>query len=175
MKMTDLWRKYDNQNPPQKIYAAMECESVETSGLLQVRFELWSCENYGPRNVPWCPGRHWLMPECSIYCWIEVVGRAKIDQWHKTIRSNCLCTFCSFNKCNYFSIVFLHTPTNNFEKKLHFKTLVILNGYLKALNTFVNYVNCQRPVLSLGASQHMHKITNLWNLLTQLVIKVARE
>ena len=31
--------------------------------------------------------------------------------------------------------------------------------FLKALDTFGN---CQNPVLSLGVSLHMHKMTNLW-------------
>ena len=67
-----------------QIYAAMECESVEISGFLQVRVELWSlwknspqkralivrtlylCTEealkiFCPRNGPWYPGRH-----CSI-------------------------------------------------------------------------------------------------------------
>ena len=61
-----------------KMYAAMECESVEISGSLQVRFELWSFEKFWPQkralidrtlylrteeesyiglkeNMPWCP------------------------------------------------------------------------------------------------------------------------
>ena len=33
-----------------KMYAAMECESVEISGLLQVRIKLWSCEIYPPQK-----------------------------------------------------------------------------------------------------------------------------
>ena len=33
-----------------KMYAAMECESVEISGLLQVRFELRSFENFSPKK-----------------------------------------------------------------------------------------------------------------------------
>ena len=33
-----------------KMYAAMECESVEISGLMQVRFELWSFENFPPQK-----------------------------------------------------------------------------------------------------------------------------
>ena len=32
------------------MYAAMECESVEISGLLQVRFELWSFEIFPPQK-----------------------------------------------------------------------------------------------------------------------------
>ena len=35
------------------------------------------------------------------------------------------------------------------------------NTPLKALDTFGN---CQRPVFSLGVSQHMHKISNLWKV-----------
>ena len=37
------------------------------------------------------------------------------------------------------------------------------------------WYNCQRPVVSLGVSQPMHKITNLWTFWTHLVIEVARE
>ena len=33
------------------------------------------------------------------------------------------------------------------------------SSYLKTVDTIGN---CQRPVFSLGVSQHMHKITNLW-------------
>ena len=33
-----------------KMYAAMECESVENSGFLQVRFELCSLENFPPQK-----------------------------------------------------------------------------------------------------------------------------
>ncbi len=47
------------------------------------------------------------------------------------------------------------------SKHLHFyswlKMLPLID--LKTLDTFGN---CQRPVFSLGVSQHMHKITNLW-------------
>ena len=32
----------------------------------------------------------------------------------------------------------------------------------KGLKTLDTFGNCQRPVFSLGVSQHMHKITNLW-------------
>ena len=41
MKMTDLYEEYMAiKTHRRKIFAAMECESVEISGLLQVRFEL---------------------------------------------------------------------------------------------------------------------------------------
>ena len=32
------------------MYAAMECESVEISGLMKVRFYLWDLENFLPQN-----------------------------------------------------------------------------------------------------------------------------
>ena len=44
---------------------------------------------------------------------------------------------------------------------------------LKTLDTIGN---CRRPVFSLGASQHMHKVTNLYKnfVLAQSVVEVAR-
>ena len=51
-RITDLWRIYDDQNPPQENVCRRECESVEISGLLQVRFKLWGFENFPPRNRP---------------------------------------------------------------------------------------------------------------------------
>ena len=42
---------------------------------------------------------------------------------------------------------------------------------LKAVDTIGN---CQSPVFSLGVSQHMHDITKLVKILTQLLVKVAR-
>ena len=39
----------------------------------------------------------------------------------------------------------------------------------------LDFKTCQRPVFSLGVSQHMHKITNLWTIWGQLVFEVARE
>ena len=40
-----------------------------------------------------------------------------------------------------------------------------------ALKTLDSIGNCQRPVFSLGVSQHMHKITNLW----KFVLNWSRE
>ena len=48
------WRiceEYMSTKPTtEKMFAAMECESVEISGFLQVRFELWSFENFPPQK-----------------------------------------------------------------------------------------------------------------------------
>ena len=37
-----------------------------------------------------------------------------------------------------------------------------MHGWKDVLKTLDTNGNCQRPVFSLGVSQHMHKITNLW-------------
>ena len=41
----------------------------------------------------------------------------------------------------------------------HKRSIKIIYEHLKTLDTIGNF---QRPVFSLGESQHMHKITNLW-------------
>ena len=38
----------------------------------------------------------------------------------------------------------------------------VYDGPAVTLKTQDTIGNCQRPVFSLGVSQHMHKITNLW-------------
>ena len=47
-------------------------------------------------------------------------------------------------------------------------THALLSG-LKTLDTFGN---CQRPVILLGVSQRMHKITNLWKFELNLLLKL---
>ena len=53
----------------------------------------------------------------------------------------------------------LYSTLKHLSNHMHF----ITNGYkrLKTLKTLDDIGNCQRPVFSLGVSQHMHKITNL--------------
>ena len=54
-------------------------------------------------------------------------------------------------------------------------TCYILKSF-RCLKTVDTIGNCQRPVFSLGVSQHMHKITNLWKFeLNKLVIHLVRE
>ena len=58
-----------------KMYAAMECESVEISGLLQVRFELWSFENFPPQKQALIVKTLYLCTEEESY---TIVYRARI-------------------------------------------------------------------------------------------------
>ena len=67
---------------------------------------------------------------------------------------------CIRNFNFFLNLYFLlkHLPLLFFERKIFI--LHRLNCILfKTLDTIGN---CQRPVFSLGVSQHMHKITNLW-------------
>ena len=56
-----------------------------------------------------------------------------------------------FNRWNQISIN-LQSCLSSLRAQLH--------GF--ALKTLDTFGNCRRPVLSLGVSQYMHKITNLW-------------
>ena len=44
---------------------------------------------------------------------------------------------------------------------------------LQRLKTLDTLGNCQRPVFSLGVSQHMHKITNLIRKQTKMIRKIS--
>ena len=46
-------------------------------------------------------------------------------------------------------------------------------SYAEALKALVTLGTCQRPVSSLGVSQHMHKITKSVKILSRLVLEVA--
>ena len=52
------------------------------------------------------------------------------------------------------------------------ETTLNIKYCLKTLDTFCN---CQRPIFSLGVSQHMHKITNLWKFELSLSSKLMRD
>ena len=48
--------------------------------------------------------------------------------------------------------------------KVHTLPIFVLWGKNVPLKTLDTIGNCQRLVLTVGAYQHMHKITNLWNI-----------
>ena len=65
-------------------------------------------------------------------------------------------------RCLQTLILFLLSGSCSLLSKLyicHACYFVTRHNLLKTLDTIGN---CQRPVFSLGVSQHMHKITNLW-------------
>ena len=89
----------------------------------------------------------------------EALGllRLKLFVWKFTSFSNTLLTSkCAFSYLyNNYPVIF----TKKLLCSLILEELPKLYPALKAVDTIGN---CQRPLFSLGVSQHMHKITNLW-------------
>ena len=82
-KMTDLTTKTHRR----KMYAAMECESVDIGSLLQVTSELWSFENFLPQKRASIVRTLYLCTEKESY--IGLVKNQSCDKQQKRMYHGC--------------------------------------------------------------------------------------